>query len=177
MRSDRLSTSRLVTALFAATALLAACGGEPATGQCTGAVGSTLLDAPIDADSNFHRIARRTCTGLDRMAFEWRYGGGALHIRAETQRALTVFDPEGTYPIPPSPGASFIEKWEIKAPESAPQVSGGSVRLKYRSGHRVSGTFEVSHADGTRLTCEFDLPEGVDEGAEPNCPGLDFPDD
>jgi len=142
-------------------AALAGCGltdDSPPKGSCKGTMGLVSIDGPIDSSSTYRRVE-----GLfdDYDGYlDLSYAGGAFKITAEFNDPPSVFD-EGTHALP-SPGvedeSGLVERWSVmpQSHEGAPSRTGGNIEITGTSG-RLVGTFRNDFADGSSVTCDFDI--------------------
>jgi hypothetical protein len=143
-----------------------ACDDRPPAGSATGAVGATVIDAPIDQTSEFWLQRKTTCAMLDQSIFHLSYGDGAVEISFQLDGGPSIFA-DITYDLPPTlpPLVSFA------VVPSTPAVSSGTltVGISGLRGRRT-GTFHVVFADASMLDGDFDMPfEG--RGSRPDCSG------
>jgi hypothetical protein len=160
---------------------VAACGdGGPSTGQCTGRIGTTSVDGPIDSEaSQIHRIRKTSCATVDTAIFELSYGGGAMKIRGvgpwSNVGGMVAFT-TATYPLPPTSESTILRSWELLSPTSQPTFSSGTITL-HSAPPRQQGSFQMRFDDGSAVDCSFDLRRGETEGEDIDCgDGGDFDD-
>lgn len=172
--------ARGISGLFLALAVSACGDGGPSTGQCTGRIGTTSVEGPIDAEVSQVRMVRKTsCATVDTAIFELSYAGGAMKIRGVgpwSNVAGMVAFTEGTYPLPPTSESTVIREWEVQSPTSRPAFSSGTITLE-NDPPRRHGSFQMSFEDGSAVDCTFDLRIGETEGEDIDCgDGDDFDD-
>jgi hypothetical protein len=128
------------------------CGAPSSSGRCDGRIGSTVLTGPINpATARWHWLASRT-----RVALVLRYANDQLRIEGQF-RPPSVEDGRGTFPLPTSAGSSgSVAAWEIMSPSQRPPLASGSLTFD-EWGEELKGSFEMTHQEGSEISCTFAL--------------------
>ena len=151
--------------------LLAGCS-DPATGHCTGTLAGAPFDADIDPESEHHVVQRQVCTvSGNQTRWTFSFGEGALQISALSPEASPSSLVELTADLPPE--GTWFEQWMMLAPRDSAALQYGTMTIPADFPDftgRIKGSFQMGLADGTALTCTFDLPKANDEGRDIDCP-------
>lgn len=179
-RLPRLRRSRRALCFGLGSALLlCACGDEnaPSTGSCSGSIGGVSIAGPIDASSDVRYVSRPTCADQSLRRFDFSYASGALKVKSDMSgmEPMIRFIP-ATYPVPPTREWTPLETWVIASPSPRPDLTSGTFTVENKS-PRIVGKFHLVFANGSTITCDYDLRKGKDEDSAPGCPDGRLDDD